>query len=95
MQQVLAQRPEWATLTPGELAGAFAACPVAAGFEDEEGCSDDEQSGEGESAESGESSASASASPDAGTGTVDFSDWDAVEPVDMPAQDEVFAVPGM
>jgi hypothetical protein len=53
------------------------------------------ESGEGEPAESGESSASASASPDAGAGTVDFSDWDAVEPVDMPAKDEVFAIPGM
>lgn len=44
-------------------------------------------------------SAPASASPDAGsdagTGTVDFSDWDAVEPVDMPAKNEVFAIPGM
>ncbi|MCY1157354.1 MAG: hypothetical protein MOP51_374 [Citricoccus sp.] len=54
-----------------------------------------------ESGEGGAAGASASASPDAsagsdaGTGTVDFSDWDAVEPVDMPAQDEVFAVPGM
>ncbi|HRO30236.1 MULTISPECIES: hypothetical protein [Micrococcaceae] len=52
--------------------------------------------GEGGSADaSTPASPQASASPDAGTGTVDFSDWDAVEPVDMPAKDEVFAVPGM
>ncbi|QCU77780.1 hypothetical protein E7744_05890 [Citricoccus sp. SGAir0253] len=31
---------------------------------------------------------------DGGSGTVEFSDWDAVEPVEMPAQDEVFTVPG-
>jgi hypothetical protein len=39
----------------------------------------------------------ASASPDAGsgTGTVDFSDWDAVETVEMPAKSEIFAIPGM
>jgi hypothetical protein len=44
-----------------------------------------------------EASASPEASPasDTGTGTVDFSDWDAVEPVEMPAKGEIFAVPGM
>lgn len=42
-----------------------------------------------------EGSASPSAGAETGTGTVDFSDWDAVEPVDMPAEDEVFAIPGM
>lgn len=50
---------------------------------------------QGEDASSENLSAEASASPDAGSGTVDFSDWDAVEPVDMPVQDEVFAIPGM
>jgi hypothetical protein len=57
------------------------------------------QQGDGESSgePSGESTDEASASPDAGsgTGTVDFSDWDAVEPVEMPAKSEIFAVPGM
>ncbi|WMY77686.1 hypothetical protein [Citricoccus sp. I39-566] len=40
-----------------------------------------------------ESSATGSAA-ESGTGTLDFSRWDAVEPVEMPAEDEVFAVPG-
>lgn len=52
---------------------------------------------QGESGEDTSGSASPSASPaeDTGTGTVDFSDWNAVEPVDMPDEAEVFALPGM
>lgn len=47
---------------------------------------------------SDEASASPSASPDdtsTGTGTMDFSQWDAVDPVDMPADEEIFEIPGM
>lgn len=45
------------------------------------------------SAAAAEPSATGSAD-ESGTGTLDFSRWDAVEPVQMPADDEVFAVPG-
>lgn len=30
-----------------------------------------------------------------GTGAIDFKDWNSVEPVEMPADDEIFSVPGM
>lgn len=51
------------------------------------------EQGEAGEGQSGEATASPAADP--GAGTVDFSDWDAVEPVEMPAEDDVFAVPGM
>lgn len=44
---------------------------------------------------SGDASASPSASSGAGAGAIDFTEWNAVEPVEMPAEDEVFAIPGM
>ncbi|MFC7402067.1 hypothetical protein [Citricoccus sp. GCM10030269] len=48
------------------------------------------------SASSDSPSASASDEPTGtGAGTVNFSRWDAVEPVDMPAEDEIFSIPGM
>ena len=31
----------------------------------------------------------------AGPGAIDFKDWNSVEPVEMPAEDEIFSVPGM
>jgi hypothetical protein len=40
-------------------------------------------------------SASPSTSGEPSTGAVNFSQWDAVEPVEMPADEEIFAVPGM
>ena len=47
----------------------------------------------------GESTDNTSASPspaaETGTVTVNFSDWNAVEPVDMPDEAEVFALPGL
>lgn len=46
------------------------------------------------SATASASEAAASGSPEgAGSGTIDFSRWNAVEPVEMPTEDEVFAVP--
>jgi hypothetical protein len=44
---------------------------------------------------SASASPSAEASADTSTGAIDFSQWDAVEPVEMPAEGEIFAVPGM
>jgi hypothetical protein len=46
---------------------------------------------------SGSASASSSgpASADSSTGAIDFSQWDAMAPVEMPAEEEIFAVPGM
>ncbi|NUL48349.1 hypothetical protein F7P69_24520 [Cellulosimicrobium funkei] len=58
------------------------------------------ESGPDDGASSSSSSATAPApsatgsADESGTGTLDFSRWDAVEPVEMPAEDEVFAVPG-
>ena len=48
-----------------------------------------------ESTEGASASPSASPAGDTGTGTVDFADWNAVEPVDMPDEAEVFALPGL
>lgn len=45
------------------------------------------------SATTSEASGSGSAD-ESGAGTIDFSRWDAVEPVEMPAEDEVFVIPG-
>lgn len=59
--------------------------------------STDEASGGSASSDASEpapESASESATAEPGSGTIDFSQWDAVEPVEMPAEDEVFAVPG-
>lgn len=64
--------------------------------EAETGASDD-ASGDpsGSASPSASEPAASGAAAESGTGTIDFSRWDAVEPVDMPAEDEVFAVPGM
>jgi hypothetical protein len=53
------------------------------------------QQGEDGEGATDEASASPDAGSDSGTGTVDFANWDAVEPVEMPADAEVFAIPGM
>ena len=34
-------------------------------------------------------------SEDSGIGAIDFSEWNAVEPFEMPADDEIFSIPGM
>ncbi len=48
-----------------------------------------------EASASPSASASGEGSEDVDSGVIDFSQWDAVEPVEMPAEAEVFAVPGM
>lgn len=52
---------------------------------------------EAEAASSDDESASPSASSDSssGAGTIDFSEWDAVETVEMPAEDTIFSIPGL
>lgn len=50
---------------------------------------------QGESTDDASASPSASPAEDTGTGTVDFSDWNTVDPVEMPDEAEVFALPGM